>query len=82
MNNCFIYPGVVINPLTLRSLDQTQNQQQNEIIQMLSKAAKTDDDLEDDDCDLGDALGGWAHGHAKDERSYKRIKATKSELCD
>lgn len=58
MNNCFIYPGVVINPLTLRSLDQTQNQQQNEIIQMLSKAAKTDDDLEDDDCDLGDALGG------------------------
>jgi len=25
---------------------------------MLSKAAKTDDDLEDDDCDLGDALGG------------------------
>ena len=58
LNNFFIYPGVVINPLTLRSLDQTQNQQQNEIIQMLSKAAKTDDDLEDDDCDLGDALGG------------------------
>lgn len=25
---------------------------------MLSKAAKTDDDLEDDDCELGDTLGG------------------------
>ena len=25
---------------------------------MLSKAAKTDDDLEDDDCDLGETLGG------------------------